>query len=439
MAIILHAINVSTGDATLLQVKEPRQQFNVLIDGGEDKSTVQNYLKKIGIKRLDVIVASHIDYDHIRGLLEVIRDQSISIGEFWVTDINIFRDFLQTGVIRRTRQPSHILYSLRAASEAVHTLNDRGVQCRAVYEGYSTNLGDVRCEVLYPPSAITDFLTSESNLRRILRLRGLPPSWLPPDYPLDWAAIQELVEKRLEDRKVTYNIEPWDLHAYLREHQYPSPENLDTPPDAQQEGEESDLSYFESQHLVNDTSVVLKISYGNKTLLFPGDLTNWTYVLVKHAEEIRRVTVFKVPHHGSYIYDFGYGITASKLTKFYDEFWHRYGPFPPFEHVEEWPRYCRALQGNGPRQSSVLYSVAKPEVVLMFPRGRYPKLPYYETRAHLSRLRAQVLCTRDPQSKVKEENSCLGTFGCRNPSVRTLTIYKRRRMKMIQGICGAVV
>jgi hypothetical protein len=98
--------------------------------------------------------------------------------------------------------------------------------------------------------------------------KGVPPSWLPPGYPGDWASIQVLIEERFENKKTTYNIEPMDLDAYLREHQYPIPENLDIPPDAQQESDDAELSYFESQHLMNDTSVVLKVSYGNKTLLF---------------------------------------------------------------------------------------------------------------------------------------------------------------------------
>jgi hypothetical protein len=126
--------------------------------------------------------------------------------------------------------------------------------------------------------------------------KRIPPWWLPPDYAGDWPSIQGLIEERLENKQITYNIDPIDLYVYLRQHQYP--EKLGMPPDAQQENEEAELSYFESQHLMNNTSVVLKVSYENKTLVFPGDLTNWTYVLTKRAKDIQRITVFKAPHAG---------------------------------------------------------------------------------------------------------------------------------------------
>jgi len=446
MALILHAINVSSGDAILLELRDRGRNYTILIDGGEDKSTVHAYLKQIGIKKLDLVIASHIDYDHIYGLLEIVRDRSIGIGEFWVTDINIFRDFLQTGIIRRTRQPSHILYSFIVAAEAVQTLSERGIPCRAVYEGYSTQLVDLKLDVVYPPPTITDFLTSDPVLRRMFRRFGykrIPPWWLPLGYPGDLPSIQELIDQRLENKRVVYNIEPMDLYAYIREHQYPYPENLDIPPELQQEDEEAELSYFESQHLMNDTSVVLKVSYGNKTILFPGDLTNWTYVLTNHAEDLRHITVFKVPHHGSYVYEFGYQADWRELKKLYEEFWHRYGPYPPWELFEEWYQewfqyWHRTGQGI-PRQSSILYSIIRPEVVLVFPRGKHPKLPYYETRKHLSRVGTRVLCTRHPTNRVRQDNSCVAAFGCETPSVKALPIYKRRRIKLNQGICEVTI
>ena len=62
----VHFIDVGQGDSTLLIYKE----HAMLIDAGEDSqgTNVQNYLEKHGIKKLDYVVATHPDADHIGGL-----------------------------------------------------------------------------------------------------------------------------------------------------------------------------------------------------------------------------------------------------------------------------------------------------------------------------------------------------------------------------------
>jgi hypothetical protein len=52
---------------------------------------------------------------------------------------------------------------------------------------------------------------------------------------------------------------------------------------------------------LNNTSVILLIRAGCKTLLFPGDAQweNWEYALAHHAPALRQVDVYKVGHHGS--------------------------------------------------------------------------------------------------------------------------------------------
>jgi hypothetical protein len=52
---------------------------------------------------------------------------------------------------------------------------------------------------------------------------------------------------------------------------------------------------------LNNTSVILLIRAGQRTLLFPGDAQweNWEYALAHHAEDLRDVDVYKVGHHGS--------------------------------------------------------------------------------------------------------------------------------------------
>jgi hypothetical protein len=52
---------------------------------------------------------------------------------------------------------------------------------------------------------------------------------------------------------------------------------------------------------LNNTSVILLIRAGSRTLLFPGDAQweNWEYALANYAEDLRQVDIYKVGHHGS--------------------------------------------------------------------------------------------------------------------------------------------
>ena len=75
----VHFIDVGQGDSILIQSPEGK---NMLIDGGkkEKGKDVVTYLRQQGIEKLDYVVATHPDADHIGGLLAVLN--SISIKNF---------------------------------------------------------------------------------------------------------------------------------------------------------------------------------------------------------------------------------------------------------------------------------------------------------------------------------------------------------------------
>ncbi|MFJ7973390.1 MBL fold metallo-hydrolase [Psychrobacillus sp. NPDC096389] len=75
----VHFIDVGQGDSILIQSPEGKK---MLIDGGkkEKGKDVVTYLRQQGIEKLDYVVATHPDADHIGGLLAVLN--SISIKNF---------------------------------------------------------------------------------------------------------------------------------------------------------------------------------------------------------------------------------------------------------------------------------------------------------------------------------------------------------------------
>lgn len=78
----VHFIDVGQGDATLIKA----DGHYMLIDAGEnDKGTaVQLYLKKQGVERLDYLVLTHTDSDHIGGADVIIS--KFDIGQIFLSD-----------------------------------------------------------------------------------------------------------------------------------------------------------------------------------------------------------------------------------------------------------------------------------------------------------------------------------------------------------------
>ena len=70
----------------------------MLIDAGEvvSGSTVVDYLKDLGVKKVDYLVGSHPHSDHIGGLADVINE--FDIGEVWIPDASegteVYEEFL---------------------------------------------------------------------------------------------------------------------------------------------------------------------------------------------------------------------------------------------------------------------------------------------------------------------------------------------------------
>jgi len=88
----LKILPASYGDCFLLTIKDKEKNINILIDGGLAQ-TYDRYLKQLlrelGKKgeKLDIVINTHIDSDHIKGLISFLKDNNkdkfIEIGDFW--------------------------------------------------------------------------------------------------------------------------------------------------------------------------------------------------------------------------------------------------------------------------------------------------------------------------------------------------------------------
>lgn len=79
----VHYIDVGQADSILIQSPNGK---NMLIDAGETKkNAVLDYLNSLGVKKLDVVVATHPHSDHISEMASVIRN--FDIGVFYMPKV----------------------------------------------------------------------------------------------------------------------------------------------------------------------------------------------------------------------------------------------------------------------------------------------------------------------------------------------------------------
>ncbi|MGY2895395.1 DNA internalization-related competence protein ComEC/Rec2 [Deinococcus sp. UYEF24] len=127
-------LDVGQGDSTLIRANG----LNMLLDGGGTPrgdydvgaGTVVPALHAMGVFKLDVVVATHADSDHIEGLSSVLR--LMPVGELW---------------IGQRKQGDPVLTALLDAA------TERHVPVREVRRGDSVASGDIRLNVLWPKGA----------------------------------------------------------------------------------------------------------------------------------------------------------------------------------------------------------------------------------------------------------------------------------------------
>lgn len=76
----VHFIDVGQGDSILIESPNGK---TMLVDGGVKGAGPQvvSYLREIGVSKLDIVVATHPDADHIGGLIPVLN--SLTIEQFY--------------------------------------------------------------------------------------------------------------------------------------------------------------------------------------------------------------------------------------------------------------------------------------------------------------------------------------------------------------------
>jgi competence protein ComEC len=143
-ALTVRVLDVGQGDAAL--VTSPAGA-TVLVDGGPDEEQVATELAALGVKRLDVVVASHPHADHVVGLPSVLAR-------------------FQVGAVLQPGCPSTSVLQV----EVDRAIADEGIDVRTPWAGESFVVGDVRLDVLSPHECYTGTESDTNNDALVIRL-----------------------------------------------------------------------------------------------------------------------------------------------------------------------------------------------------------------------------------------------------------------------------
>lgn len=134
-----YALDVGQGDCSLFVLPDGR---NVVFDAGprsNAKKTV-NYLKSCGVRKIDLLVASHPHEDHIGGMKELLS--KIPVKQIWDSGYNhgskVQRDFYQM-------------------------IKDKKIPFGRPKRGYSAKMGGVEFDVLAPAKALKGTSSDANN------------------------------------------------------------------------------------------------------------------------------------------------------------------------------------------------------------------------------------------------------------------------------------
>lgn len=289
------------GDCFLVRCEDQTEAVNILVDGGPSNTFSRVLLQRLETmasanEQLDLVVVTHVDNDHIQGIIEFIERNGpsatpkiIGVGEVWH---NSYRHLcIASGQGVTKEQKSKILSQCRLikASEQglIGAKEGSALACILQREGYnwnssfqggpikagaSKNLGPVSVRVLSPDDELLNGLLYWWQ-RELLRMG------------VSHDAINSLELEGAFEAKLMQEPEPvLDFSRAI------SASSLQVP---------SEQDYHEDRSKVNCSSMVIAISVGVRSILLLGDAPTTVLERTWPADLPFSFDCVKVSHHGS--------------------------------------------------------------------------------------------------------------------------------------------
>ena len=87
MPTTIKMLKADIGDAFIIEVKEGEESFIMVVDGGPRRSMRTVVPELEALEKIDMMVLTHYDSDHIGGILEYLttnKEKAKSINKYWI-------------------------------------------------------------------------------------------------------------------------------------------------------------------------------------------------------------------------------------------------------------------------------------------------------------------------------------------------------------------
>src|SRR5437016_1570710 len=164
MGFYLDMIDVGEGDAFLLSIEGHQGDLLVLVDAGPPSQgqTVADYIKRNANGTAHIVIATHLDLDHIGGLKDVVAQTTVN--RFFMNVPGQTRPSLKKFLRRKLLEgytaggdQSRLQKSLDTANELVTALDKKGLDPEPIQAGWTWTYGDTVLTALNPtPQRLED-------------------------------------------------------------------------------------------------------------------------------------------------------------------------------------------------------------------------------------------------------------------------------------------
>lgn len=252
------------GDAILLRLYDAHDICCVIvIDGGytDDGQAILDYLSELGIDRIDLVVNTHPDEDHILGLLTIFNDENIEIGELlmnrpWL-DANLKVCYFKDGRITENSLNKRLTEKFKKAYELEQLAIEK--------------IGEEN--IIHPERGMTfnNVLTILGPSTQLYRKHLLASDKTPE--------VENLSSRRFSLKKLNFV-------RYIKD---------------------TFIKWIDGEQTsdINETSIVLSLDLGDHKFLFTGDVGQdglneaLDYYETLHGCQATDFTHMQIPHHGS--------------------------------------------------------------------------------------------------------------------------------------------
>jgi beta-lactamase superfamily II metal-dependent hydrolase len=276
----IYAIQAGFGDCFLLEYGEGKSEY-ILIDGGPSKN-YHNHLKDALTQLLktsqilDAIIVSHVDNDHIVGVLDLLVDLKyqqdagskpfLNIGQLW---FNTFKDTIDTGDLEKRMKEINTIAGVNGIR-----MHEMSMAFNGIKEGYQILSVARFLDIPINPETEKGFYFGGQD-KPTFKKSNLEITIVGPTL----SNLQKL-QKKWED---------WihDNEQKILEGKYTK-----------------DFAAMSDRSIPNLSSIIMLIKADGKTILLTGDcrgdhLQEGLIETGLSADGKFHIDVFKVPHHGS--------------------------------------------------------------------------------------------------------------------------------------------